>query len=197
MMIMRNDGNEDWLSRGEQYVKVSKDVHPEQIVVALLISSHCSPKYIEIALDHIYDVVTKSQRVYILSNLARFALANSSNAFAYLNGEFQEKRKYYFCRTLAWGLKRYRQKISGFLVEGFEVTASQYLSYIIRELIRLQVHSSDLDRCIATWLNGNYRKSGYGGMLKSLYENPVYWKRVCKTDSLNSQVTNDFEAHKF
>jgi hypothetical protein len=196
VMIARTDGAQEWLDRGEQYIKRPGSPHPEAVLGVLLTGGKADPKFIEMALDFLDGTVLKGHRMAVFMHLNNALVRNLHNAVQYLNGPFDERRKKAVCAAIALGMKRMPDTIAAFALNVVEHLAPEHVYHILRSSITRRLEVDYLDEMIAQWLVDHRRRRGYGGLLDALSNNPAQWERLLTLGILPQRIVEDFDMRR-
>jgi predicted Zn-dependent protease len=189
--IARSGGAKDWLALGVRYATNPNCVDPRSMYGVLITAGKAEPALVDMAFDFL-DGKTVSNPDIVVYHLSRALVRNFHNAVRYLNGPFEEKRKLIVCGSIARGMKRLPDTVAAFALNVVDELAPKHLHYILLNVIRKGFELDYLDQMIADWLISNERRPGYGGMLKTLSNNPDYRKRILALNILPARIRKDF-----
>jgi hypothetical protein len=194
VLIARSEDTDEWIVRGEQYVKKLGSVHPQVVIAVLLTRGKAYPKFIEMAFNFIEETTNNGHRKFLLFHLSRALVRNFHNAVNYLSGTHNEQRKKMVCASMALGMKRFPVTIATFALNVVDSLEPDYVYHILRNVITRRMDVDYLDEMIAQWLTNNYRRRGYGGMLDALQKNPAFWDRLLAINMVPKKVVEDFNG---
>ncbi|HEV7242616.1 MAG TPA: hypothetical protein VGQ36_25530 [Thermoanaerobaculia bacterium] len=191
-LIARSNGDAEWLLRGVNYVRAFNALHPEQILAVLLTAGKAAAQYIDMALAYAGRPEARSHRGFLLKNLGKAAVANSSAAASYLRGPADDYRKRAVRDSIVYAIRR--DSDSHATLECLHVLAKEIPDQIHRLLLKsieLDIQTEGMDAFIARWLGDNYHRAGYAPVLRSIVSRSNLLSRLQGRDDITPAVAHD------
>jgi hypothetical protein len=192
-LIVRSDGAPQWVELGEAFVEEALHLgQAAPVLAALLSSSKAAPKRIEQVIDRLNNPEWRRAHNYLKLQLSRVLASNIDNALSYITDYQHEAIGDLVVDHFAYGLKKYGNRAQE-LIEKIERCPLRFRGKLLASCLYSDLQGPALDSAVANFFIQNFRRPGYGVLLRALRNRLADRPGSIDLTLLNKDVQQDFD----